>query len=150
MKTLKLAVVAAAILAAFGVTYQLASAEVAPQKSMGSGKALCHFGKHHRMGPGAHLDRMTVMLGLNQEQRLKILPILDQKFQERKAIWQDGSLTRDQRQAKMQELRETYHNRILALLTPEQRTKAEELRKNARERRATCPRMNQDSTPQKQ
>ncbi len=78
------------------------------------------------------------MLGLTQEQRLKILPILDEKFQERKAIWQDGNLTRDQRRAKMTALRDACHGKIATLLTPEQRVKADELRKNAMERKAAC------------
>lgn len=139
MKTLKLTIAAAAILAAFGGTYQLASAEQEAMQPMGQGKQNCSPGKHHRMGPGAQLDRMTAALGLTQEQRLKILPILDQRFTEKAAIWKDGNLTRNQRQTKMMALRDAYHGKISALLTPEQRTKADEMRKTAMDRKGQRP-----------
>ncbi len=90
----------------------------------GKGKHACmkqgHYGKDFRMDPAKHLERMTVCLGLSTEQQSKIKPILEENFTAKKALRADNTLTRDQRRAKMQELRVKMQDQIKPLLTPEQ------------------------------
>lgn len=90
----------------------------------GKGKHGCmkpgHHGKGFRMDPAKHLEKMTACLGLSAEQQGKIKPILEENFTAKKALRADTTLTRDQRRAKMQELRVKMHDQIKPLLTSEQ------------------------------
>jgi len=79
-----------------------------------------HHGKDFRMDPAKHLEKMTTCLGLSAEQQGKIKPILEENFTAKKALRADSTLTKDQRRAKMQELRVKMHDQIKPLLTPEQ------------------------------
>lgn len=135
MKRMKLAIASAAVLALLAGTAQTSLAEPGPGMGpkWGHGKRHCKAGAHFR-GPGAQLDMLTARLTLSEEQRIKLLPILDEQFAKKKAIREDGALTRDQRRAKMEELRTTYHAKISAILTPEQKIKADEMRTTAMQR----------------
>jgi Spy/CpxP family protein refolding chaperone len=132
---MKLAIVLAAVVALLAGTGYSSMAEQGP----GMGPKWGHWKKHHKTGahfrgPGAQLDMLTARLTLSEEQRIKLLPILDEQFAKKKAIREDGSLTRDQRRAKMEELRTAYHEKISAILTPEQKIKADEMRATAMQR----------------
>jgi Spy/CpxP family protein refolding chaperone len=132
---MKLAIASAAVLALLAGTEYNSLAEQGP----GMGPKSGHGKKHHKarghwMGPGAQLDMMTAKLALSGEQRIKLLPILDDQSAKIKAIREDGSLTRDQSRAKMEEIRTACHAKISAILTPEQKTKADEMRDMAMKR----------------
>jgi Spy/CpxP family protein refolding chaperone len=129
MTRMKLAIASAAVLALLAGTGYNSMAEQGPGMGpkWGHGTKHCKAGAHFR-GPGAQLDMLTARLTLSEEQRIKLLPILDEQFAKKKAIREDGSLTRDQRRAKMEELHTTYHGKISAILTPEQKIKADEMR----------------------
>jgi len=141
MKRVKMAIATTAALAALVGIGSGASAQPTPGMGpggpgMGQGKGMMDCGKRggHRMGPGARLDMMTVHLGLTQEQRYKILPILDEQFKEMKAVRADENLTRAQTRAKMQAIRDKSFERMKAILSPEQQKKAEELKVKMAER----------------
>jgi Spy/CpxP family protein refolding chaperone len=75
-------------------------------------------GEHHKMG-----DRMAKELNLTADQQAKMKQIMQQDHASMKAIRDDQSLTKEQRQAKMQSLHESMKKDVDAILTPEQRQK---------------------------
>lgn len=83
-------------------------------------------GKHGR--PGERLRVMAEKLGLTEEQKAQIKPILKEEMQALKALRDDTTLTREARWAKAREIRESYLPRIRAVLTPEQQVKLDEMR----------------------
>jgi len=133
MTRMKLAIALAAVLALLAGTVHTSLAEPGPGPKWGHGKKH-HKARDHRMGPGAQLDMMTAHLKLTPEQRIQILPILDEQFAKKSEVLKDGSLTRDQRRAKTREISASYHERISAVLTPEQKAKAEEMKAYAAKR----------------
>lgn len=82
-------------------------------------------GGGRRMDPAARLQAMAEALSLTQEQKDKILPIIQQFSEKQRAA---RELPEDQRRAESQKLRAAEHDQIAALLTPEQKTKFEEMR----------------------
>ena len=132
MRQVKLAIaatVAMAGLLGMGTAVSAHQGEgMGPGMGHGKGMMQCDKRSGHRFGPGTRLDMMTVHLGLTQEQRYKILPILDDQFKEMKAVRADDNLTRAQMRAKMQAIHTKYFERIKGILTPEQQKKADELK----------------------
>lgn len=130
MTRMKLAIALAAVLTVLAGTAHTSLAVQGP--GMGGHGKSHHTARAHRMGPGAQLDRMTALLNLSSEQRVQLLPILDEQFAKKREIFKDASLTRDQRRAKMQEISDAYHERITAILTPEQKARADEMKAAAK------------------
>ncbi len=124
MKKMKLAIAAAAVLAACAWMAQSAPAEVTTAKVPAKENISCKWAAGNKMNTDTHLANMAACLGLSEEQKRKIKPILDEHYKEKQAIWADKNLTRDQRRAKMQELRGKVHDKITPILTPEQNKKA--------------------------
>ncbi|WP_298432489.1 hypothetical protein [Geobacter sp.] len=154
MRKVKLAIAAGAALAALAGMQQGTWAETAPGggpgmgEGMGAGKA-GRQGKMQMMDPQQRLQRMTTRLGLSEEQKAKILPILEDEAKQLQELRDDTTLTRIQKRDKMREIRDRCHDRIKEVLTPEQQKKADEMREKARERwerrksRMTAPPQNQ-------
>lgn len=135
MTRIRLAIAAAAVLALLAGTVHTSIAGQGPGMGPKWGHGKKHFkGGPRCMGPGAHLDMLTARLSLSEEQRIKLLPILDEQFARKKALREDGSLTRDQRRAKMEELRTACHEKMATILTPEQKVKADEMKAAAAQR----------------
>lgn len=72
------------------------------------------------------VDKLTKELNLTPDQVTKIEALHKGMQAERKAVLADQSLTREQRRAKLMDLHRSKHEQVLAVLTPEQRTKFEE------------------------
>ncbi|WP_298269048.1 hypothetical protein [Geobacter sp.] len=154
MRKVKLAIATGAALAALAGMQQGAWAQTAPGggpgmgPGMGPGKA-GRQGKMQMMDPAQRLQRMTTRLGLSEDQKAKILPILEDEAKELKALRDNTTLTRIQKRDKMREIRDRCHDRIKEVLTPEQQKKVDEMREKARERwerrksRMTAPPQNQ-------
>ena len=120
MKKIILAAMAAA---AFG----LAAATVAPtfvQAAPGG----AHAGKG-----GARLKKMADALGLTDAQKAQMKPIVMGARQQAKAIQDDTTLTPEAKTAKLKELRRSTTQQMMAILTPEQRTKLKAMRAERRE-----------------
>ncbi len=86
----------------------------------------------HRMG-GMHdgqrgFERMAQELNLTDQQKTQIQNIFQTQRQQAQAIRQDASLTPEQRQDKLKQLRESTHQQITGVLTPEQQQKFQQLR----------------------
>jgi len=100
--------------------------------------------------PDQRLARMGQRLGLTEEQKVKIKPLLDEEAKEMRAIRNDDNLTRAQRQEKMQLVRDTSHDKIKEHLTPDQQKKADEYREMARQRWEKKQQMKQQQMKQQQ
>lgn len=126
-----------AVLIAAAATLAGTALPAAAQQGMGMGPgagAGARQGQVQKNIPESRLERMAVRLNLTAEQKEKILPILQEEYNEIKTMRNDTTLTRQQRQQKMQELRDRYHNRVKELLTPAQQQQADAMRQQARER----------------
>ncbi len=85
--------------------------------------------RRERMG-----DRMGEALGLNDDQKAKMKAIGDQERSEMQALRADTSVSKEDRRAKAQAIHEKYKAQRDALLTPEQKAKADQFREKGRER----------------
>ncbi|MEI7816254.1 MAG: hypothetical protein WCI45_03575 [Desulfuromonadales bacterium] len=83
-------------------------------------------GKGVQNGPDYRLNMMTSRLGLSEEQRIKIKPVLDEELIQIEALRGNDTLNRDQRRAKLQQLNKVTAEKIRPMLTPEQQTRQDE------------------------
>lgn len=106
----------------------------APQGPMqGQGK----MGKRKMMPqtPKERLKRMTARLGLSEEQKARILPILEEEAAKLGALREDKALSREQCRLEMRKIRKEMHDRITPILTPEQQKKQEQMLERAKARK---------------
>ena len=66
---------------------------------------------------------MLANLNLTDDQKQKIQPILQSEVQQMKPVRNDSSLSADQKQAKMQGIRDSANSQIAPILTPDQQKK---------------------------
>jgi len=78
-----------------------------------------------RMDPDKQLEHMTKELGLSGDQQSQIKPMLFERQQKMQAIFQDQSLSREDRRAKMQAIRSDSQGKIEAVLNDQQKQKFE-------------------------
>jgi periplasmic protein CpxP/Spy len=106
---------------AFTSTASLAQAP-APQPPAKAAKA----------GKGEHgkLAKVLKQLNLTDQQKADLKPILMDQRTQAKAIREDSKLTPEQKKEKMKDLMKATHEKIAAILTPEQKAKLKELRRN--------------------
>jgi len=83
-------------------------------------------------GHGDRLAKMAEELNLTDAQKDQIRPILKDSMTQRKALQGDATLTEEQKKAKMKELRTATHDKIFAVLTPEQQTKFDAMKEGGR------------------
>ena len=120
MKKMKLVIAALAALAVCAGLTQVAPAEEVQAKGPLKGNMACGCAAGRQMDADSHLSKMASCLNLSEDQKAKIKPILEENFKAKQAVRADQNLTRDQRRAKMKELRVQMHEKIKPLLTPEQ------------------------------
>jgi hypothetical protein len=100
-------------------------------------------GKGAQYGPDYRLNLMTRKLGLSEEQRIKIKPILDQELAQLEALRSNDTYNRDQRRAKLQQLNKETSDKIRPFLTPEQQKSQDEAKQkisvNRAKERSTRP-----------
>ncbi len=83
-------------------------------------------------------NRLTVLaeqLNLTDAQKTAISPILATEANDIKAVMQDNSLSKEQKQTKISGIREASDTKINALLTPEQQAKWAKLKEHAKQER---------------
>ncbi len=80
-------------------------------------------------------DRLADELGLSDDQKAKWKAIGQQEKSELDALRDNTALARDDRRAKAGEIHRKYKEQRDALLTPEQRAKAEKMRERMEKRR---------------
>jgi len=86
------------------------------------------------MRPGQMGERMADELGLTEAQRTSLKALNQEELAAMKALRDDTSVAKEDKRAQLQELRKGYMEKRQALMTPEQRTKAEAMRKHMAER----------------
>ena len=79
-------------------------------------------------------ERIAKELNLTQEQQTQMKAIREKYAPQRKAIAQDANIPGPQKREKMQSLRKQIDEEIDKILTPEQKTKMEQLKKERGER----------------
>jgi Spy/CpxP family protein refolding chaperone len=88
---------------------------------------------HHRMRghAGDRLKMLAEKLNLTDAQTAAIKPIFAAEANDIKKVWQDNSLSKEQKQSKIADIRKTSREKINAILTPEQQAKFAELKEPA-------------------
>jgi len=81
------------------------------------------------------VDRMSAELNLNEEQKTKVTALLEKQGKERRELFADNSLPREERRDKMRALMQHENKELKAILTPEQFEKLKTLREEMRPRR---------------
>jgi Spy/CpxP family protein refolding chaperone len=79
--------------------------------------------------------RMAEKLNLSQAQQDQIKPLMQKQREQAKAIWQDNSLTQDQKRTKMQQLHQDTQAQLNSILTPDQQQQWQQMRQNFRQHR---------------
>jgi Spy/CpxP family protein refolding chaperone len=79
----------------------------------------------HRMDPDQQLQHMTKQLDLSADQQTQIKPILESRQQQMQALWQDQSLSQQDRRAKMKDIQQDSSGKIEAVLNDTQKQKYE-------------------------
>lgn len=74
-----------------------------------------------------HSDPVADELGLTPDQRTRLQPIIDDEVNQINAVRNDSSMTTEQKQQKVQQIREAGFPKIQAILTPEQRQKLQQM-----------------------
>jgi Spy/CpxP family protein refolding chaperone len=77
------------------------------------------------MNPEAQLQHLTKHLDLTAEQQAQIKPILESRDQQAKQLWQDQSLSQQDRHSKMMAIHQDSNAKIEAVLNDTQKQKYE-------------------------
>jgi Spy/CpxP family protein refolding chaperone len=85
------------------------------------------------------VERMTTELNLNADQKAKVTALLEGQAKQRREIFGDTSLPREERRDKMRALTEEENKQLKVILTPEQFEKWQKLREQMRSRRPGGP-----------
>ena len=86
------------------------------------------------MNPDAQLQHMTRMLDLTPDQQSQIKPILEARQQQMQALFQNQSLSRDDRRSQAQQIRTDTHAKIEAVLNDQQKQKFQAMQDRMQER----------------
>jgi Spy/CpxP family protein refolding chaperone len=121
-------------LLAIGATSPLFAQSTAsqPQEPQAQGQ---EGGGHGRgmMDPDRQLEHMTKQLNLTADQQGQIKPILVDRQQKMQALWQNQSLSREDRRSQMMAIRQDSETKINAVLNDEQKQKYQEMQEHMRQ-----------------
>lgn len=87
-----------------------------------------------RMDPNRQLEHMTRELGLSADQQAQIKPVLVDRQQKSEALFQDQSLSREDRRSRMMAIRQDAKAKIEAVLNDQQKQKFEAMQEHMRGR----------------
>jgi periplasmic protein CpxP/Spy len=93
------------------------------------------WGGHGRgmMDPDRQLEHLTRQLNLTADQQSQIKPILVDRQQKMQALWQNQSLSREDRRTQMQAIHQDSESRITAVLNDQQKQKYQAMQEHMRE-----------------
>ena len=97
------------------------------------------------MDPDRQLAHMTRALNLSADQQTQIKPILTERQQKMQALWQDQSLSREDRHSKAEAIHQDTRTRIEAVLNDQQKQQFEAIQERGPRGEANRP---QGVTPQ--
>jgi hypothetical protein len=94
-----------------------------------------------RRGPTVQqrVDKMSTELKLNDDQKTKVTALLEKQAKDRRAIFGDSSLTREERRDKTRALAQDENKQLKAILTTDQFEQWQKLREQMRPRRSGTP-----------
>lgn len=87
-----------------------------------------------RMSPEQRADRMAKALNLSDDQKSKVLDILNGEQKQMSDLRADTSLSQQDRRSKMREMREGTASQIRALLNSDQQQKYDQMQQRMKER----------------
>jgi periplasmic protein CpxP/Spy len=90
---------------------------------------------HRGMNPDKQLQHMTKQLNLSADQQAQIKPILEARQQQMQQLWQDQSMSQQDRRQKMMSIREDSSNKIEAVLNDTQKQQYEAMQAKMQQRR---------------
>ncbi|HEY1807447.1 MAG TPA: hypothetical protein VGG42_02740 [Acidobacteriaceae bacterium] len=93
------------------------------------------FHRGHRMDPDRQLAHLTKKLDLSADQQAQIKPILLDRQQQMQALWQDQTLSRQDKRAKAQAIQQDTQTKLEAAMNDQQKQKFEEMRAKMQARR---------------
>ncbi len=104
--------------------------------SQGGGRGHMRMGGREgmRMDPQQRADRMAKMLNLSDDQKSKVLDILNGEQKQISDLRSDTSLSQQDRRSKMREIREGTGSQIRALLNSDQQQKYDQMQQRMKER----------------
>jgi Spy/CpxP family protein refolding chaperone len=76
--------------------------------------------RHHAPDPQRQAEFISKKLNLSADQTAKLTPILADSAQKRQALFQDQSLTPDQRHEQMKAIHQSTEQQLATVLTPDQ------------------------------
>ena len=85
------------------------------------------------------VDRLSTELKLNDDQKAKVSALFEKQAKERREIFGDRALSRDERRDKMRALMEDESKQLKGILTPDQLEKWKTLREQMRSRAPRQP-----------
>jgi protein CpxP len=91
-----------------------------PENSSPNANAPFHHRGHHAPNPQKQAEMISKKLNLSADQTAKLTPILADRAQKTQALFQDQSLTQDQRRAQMKVIRENTQQQLATILSPDQ------------------------------
>ncbi len=77
-------------------------------------------------------ERFAAKLGLTADQQSKMKALFESTHQQRQSVLQNASLSNDQKMAQLAQIRQTTKAQLATILTPEQMTKMQQMRKGHR------------------
>ena len=108
-------------LLAFGTAgIALAQSDTTPNTTAPSQGRVAHG---HQLDPNRDLAHLTKKLDLTQDQQSQIQPILTDRDQQLNQLWQDTSMSRADKRAKSQQIRDDSDSKIRAVLNDDQKQK---------------------------
>ena len=87
-----------------------------------------------RMSPAERLEHLSTALSLTDDQKAKLKTLMETQAKAMTELREDESLTKEDRRAKSQQLRQTHREQIAAILTPEQKKKFADMEEKREER----------------
>jgi hypothetical protein len=94
-------------------------------------------------------DPVAEALNLTDDQQAKLQPIIREEMTQINAARNDTSLTQEQKQQKIDQIRQTEFPKIQAILTPEQQKKLAEMQEQARKGQGSTTASPNNAPPQK-
>lgn len=107
-------------------------------------------GGHHRgrmMSPEDRTEHLTKTLNLSDDQKSKVLSILQDEQKQMEAVRSDSSLSRDDRWSKMRDIHQNTTNQIKGTLNPDQAKKFDEMQQQMEQRRGQRGKDNNKDNP---
>jgi len=90
---------------------------------------------HPRMNLKRQMRHLTRVLNLSESQRAQIRPIVEDHNKQMRQVWDDTSLTPQDRRARMRDINQDYRGKVESILNDQQKQQFEQMLQRQREHR---------------